>query len=167
MIGAADAIAVGATARGDLIGIVGDCHRTAAVVSRSDRAVIGRRYFAGARHRGVGWEVVDHRRCLIINRDGLALAAAVVAGICSMIGPGDGIAIGATTRADLIGIVGDSHRTAAVVSRSDRAVIGRGPALAQDTVVLAGKLLIVGEVVSLTVMVCVQSAVLPLESVAL
>ena len=126
VIGAADAIAVGATARGDLIGIVGDCHCTAAVVSRSDRAVIGGRHFAGARHRGVGWEVVDHRRCLIINCDGLALAAAVAAGIGSMIGPGDGIAIGATTRGDLIGIVRDSHRTAAVVSRTHRAVIGRG-----------------------------------------
>ena len=40
-------------------------------------------------------------------------------------------------------------------------------ALAQDTVVSPGKVFIVGAVVSLTVMVWVQVAVLPLESVAL
>ena len=91
MIGAADAIAVGATARGDLIGIVGDSHRTAAVVSRAHRAVIGRGHCARAGHRGIGREVVDRRRGGVIDRDGLRAISSVAVGVGGSVGASDDV----------------------------------------------------------------------------
>src|ERR1051326_235357 len=100
------------------------CHRSTAVVRRSDRAVIGRWHLAGARHRRISREGVDHRRRLIIHRDGLAAAGAVAAAVGRMIRAGDRVVVGAITSITLVRIVADRYRTTAVVRRSHTVVIG-------------------------------------------
>ena len=125
MVGAVNSIMVGAIARRNLIGIMADRHRPAAVVRRSHTVVIGRRHFARTRHRGVSRVGVDHRRRLIIHRDRLRMAAAIAAGIGRVIGPGDAVAIGATARRNLVRVMADRHRPTAVICRSHTVVIGR------------------------------------------
>src|ERR1044071_5416619 len=74
-IGAGDAVAVGATAGGNHVRIVTDGDRPTATVGRQDHAVIGCRHVAGARNRRVRRNAADDRSGLVVDRDGLGLAA--------------------------------------------------------------------------------------------
>ena len=91
MIGARDGVAIRATARRNLVGIVADGDRTAAVVSSSHTTVIDRRYFARARHRGVSRDRTDHRRSGVIDRDGLGASSSIAAGVGGSVGAGDDV----------------------------------------------------------------------------
>src|SRR2546430_10895781 len=74
MIGAADGVAVGATARSDHIGVMADRDRSAATIGSSDQAVIGLQPETRAGNRHSRRERRDDRAGLVIDRDELALA---------------------------------------------------------------------------------------------